>query len=394
MTSELLLNVRPSLAPRSKIGEITQLGRSLGAVDLSQGYPDDDPPAEVIELFNEASRTRSNHQYAEPSGSPLLRRNLSQKLESSNGIVADPDREIIVTCGAREGLMSTFRSLFQPGEEILTFSPTYENYFHQAQAAQLRIRTIQLREPDFAVWRDQLEAGFSYAVRGVLICNPCNPTGKVFSCEELMWIVEFACRHNLLIISDETYERFIWRGTHISVATLPGARERTVTIASLGKTYSVTGWRVGYVVAPEDLMPAISSVHEMTTFGVSHPCQWALAHALELPPSFYVGLLSRYGERKDRLTQALIQSGFKPWEPNGAYFLWCDYSELAAEPDHLFSERLIRQVGIAGVPGQVFFPRFAENPKRIRVTFSKSLTTIRQAVDRLLVFKSNLFSKV
>jgi aspartate/methionine/tyrosine aminotransferase len=208
-----------------------------------------------------------------------------------------------------------------------------------------------------------------------------------------MWIIEFARRHDLLIISDETYERFIWKGNHISVAALPGARQRTVTIASLGKTYSVTGWRVGYVVAPEALMPAISSVHEMTTFGVSHPCQWALAHALELPPSFYVDLLSRYRERKDLLIQALIQSGFELSEPHGAYFLWCDYSQLAAEPDHLFSDRLIRQVGIAGVPGQVFFPTSGENPKRIRVTFSKSLTTIRKAVDRLSLSKSNLFSR-
>jgi aspartate/methionine/tyrosine aminotransferase len=265
----------------------------------------------------------------------------------------------------------------------LTFAPAYENYFHQANSAGLSLEAITLAEPDFAVNAADLDAAWSDRVRGILICNPCNPTGKVFSRDELQLISEFARRRNLIILSDEAYESFIWKGTHVSIGSLPDAQDRTVSIFSLGKTFSVTGWRVGYAAGPETLLRPISVAHELTTITASHPCQLALAQALELPSSFHAQQHRHYEKRKTLLTEALLDFGITPWDPAGSYFLWCDYSLIADEPDSVFTERLMRVAGVAGVPGYVFLPRSAANPKRIRFTFSKSLATINEASRRL-----------
>ena len=370
------------------------MSRTLGAVNLSQGFPDDDPPAEILDLFREACKTKNGHQYADPRGIALLRQNIAAKLQNTNGIAADADRNIAVTSGASAALMATFRSLFEPGDEILTFSPVYENYFLQAHAAGIEIKTVELSEPDFALSIERMERARSERLRAILVCNPCNPTGKVFSRDELTAISEFAANQNLIILSDETYERFIWKGVHVSIARLPAAEDRTVTIFSLGKTYSVTGWRIGCVAAPEGLLQPISAMHELTTISAPHPCQIALAHALELPASFYRNMLASYEERKAILTHALLGLGLKPWEPAGSYFLWCNYSQLTGEPDTLFTERLLRGVGVAGVPGQVFYPKSASNPRRIRFTFSKSPATIREAARRLETMRSGLIAQV
>ena len=354
--SKSQFNGRQSNLPHSKIREITILSQSLGAINLSQGFTDDDPPVEILELFREVSQSGGSHQYADPRGVPSLRLALAAKLERLNGIRADFDREIVVTCGATEGLMATFQALFHSGDHILTFAPVYENYFHQAKAAGLHLETIQLPEPDFAVTLQDLEKACSEKARAILICNPWNPTGKVFSRDELELISEFAGRHNLLIISDETYERFIWKGVHVSIAALPAARDRTISIFSLGKTYSVTGWRIGHVTAPEALLGPIAVQHELTTISAPHPCQIALAKALALPESFYSRQLRQYEQRMAMLMKALVSLGIRPWEPAGSYFLWCDYSQISAEPDSAFSERLMRNAGVAGVPGRVFFP--------------------------------------
>jgi aspartate/methionine/tyrosine aminotransferase len=384
------LNNHNSWLPQSKIREVTALCQSLEAVNLAQGFSDDAAPNELLELFSEASRSKLSHQYADPRGIALLRRNLAAKLESWNAIGANFESEIVVTAGATEGIMSAFRALFQSGDRILTFAPVYENYFHQAQVAGLHLDATTLEEPEFAISIEALEKACCERTRAVLICNPCNPTGKVFSCEELELVCEFARRHNLLIISDEAYEVFVWRGKHISVASLPGARERTITLFSLGKTYSVTGWRVGYAVARPELLRPISVAHELTTISAPHPCQLALAHALELPASFYTEQLRQYAERKNVLAEAATSLGIEPWNPAGAYFLWCRYSQIASEPDTTFNDRLMRSAGVAGVPGQVFFPKSAPNPRRIRLTFSKSVSTIREAANRLTAARLQL----
>jgi aspartate/methionine/tyrosine aminotransferase len=284
------------------------------------------------------------------------------------------------------------RALFEPGDEIITFAPTYENYFLQTRATGLKLVTVELREPEFGFSIEQLGKAWSDRTRAILICNPCNPTGKVFSEEELQKISDFADHHNLIILSDETYERLIWKGAHVSIASLPAARERTVTIFSMGKTYSVTGWRVGYVVAPDSCVDAIAASHDLTTVAAPHPCQLALAAALELPESFYATTLQRYQERKTTLVRAIRDLGLSPWEPAGSYFLWCDYSSLTSEPDMEFANRLLHQAGVAAVPGKVFYSE-SVNSHRIRFTFSKSLTTIQQASTRLSAARDLLFAK-
>lgn len=374
----------PQRATRpSTIRELSLKSHALGAVNLSQGFPDDGPPPEIAKLIAQASSIPSAHQYSDPRGAPALRNALGKKLKSFNGIDADPAHNIVVTCGATEGLMVALQALFEPGDHLITFCPVYENYFHQTRAAGLTLATADLAEPDFAVSREHLENALNERVRGILICNPCNPTGKVFTREELETIIDFAEQHNLLILSDETYERFIWRGTHISVASLPKAKRRTVSIFSMGKTYSVTGWRVGYVVAEDPCIGPIAVKHDFATVCAPHVCQLALAEALELPESFYANMLRRYAERKRMLTESLVTAGLTPWDPPGSYFLWCEYSGLNDEPDLDFAKRLLSLAGVAGVPGRVFYPDSNNAPKRIRFTFSKSLSTIAEAAARL-----------
>lgn len=367
----------------SVIRELSLKSHALGAVNLSQGFPDDGPPPEIEELIVEASRMAAGHQYSDPRGAPALRKALTKKLKSFNGIDADPDHNIVVTCGATEGLMVTLQALFEPGDQLITFCPVYENYFHQTKAAGLSLVTAELAEPDFAVSREQLDNAWNDRVRGILLCNPCNPTGKVFTREELEIISDFAERHNLLILSDETYERFIWSGTHISVGSLPKAKHRTVSIFSMGKTYSVTGWRVGYVVAEDPCIGPIAVKHDFATVCAPHVCQLALAQALELPESFYAHMLRRYAERKTMLTDSLVTAGLNPWNPPGSYFLWCEYSKVTPEPDVDFVKRLLSTAGVAGVPGRVFYPESNTSRQRIRFTFSKSLPTIAAAAARL-----------
>ena len=374
----------------SMIRDLTRRSSALGAVNLSQGFPDDGPPAEIIKLITEVSRVPTAHQYSDPRGTPALRKAIAKKLHDFNGIDADPDHNIVVTCGATEALMDTFQAVFVPGDQIIAFSPVYENYFHQAKAAGLTLATVELSEPNFTVSLAELERVWSERVRAILVCNPCNPTGKVFTREELEQISSFAERHNLLIISDETYERFIWRGAHVSIASLPKAKGRTISIFSMGKTYSVTGWRVGYVVADDPCIGPIAMKHDFATVCAPHVCQLALAAALELPESFYSDMLRRYSERKSTLVNALVSAGLNPWNPAGSYFLWCEYSQLTAESDITFADRLLTKAGVAGVPGRVFYPDSQTMRKRIRFTFSKSLPTIAEAANRLATCRDRL----
>lgn len=379
----------PSWIEQSKIAEITALSGLTGAIDLAQGFSNEPPPPEILDFFRAACVDEQAHQYCEPRGAGVLRRNIAEKLEGFNGVLANPETEIVVTCGAAEGLQAAFRALFQPGDHILTFSPVYENYFHQANAAGLNIRAIRLSEPDFSFTPERLEAEHSPQLRAVLLCNPCNPTGKVWSEQELRTVTDFAARHDLVLISDETYERFIWNGTHRSIASLPEARDRSVSIFSMGKSYSVTGWRVGYLVAPEKLLKPIARVRELSTICAPHVCQLALARALNLPEAFYTAQRACFRERKNMLSRAVLQLGLKPWAPQGGYFLWCDFSSISTEDDFSFAKQLLHGARVAGVPGGVFFPPGTESAQRIRLTFSKSLKTIRQACNRLAKFQND-----
>jgi len=367
----------------STIRKTTILALQIGAVNLSQGFPDDDAPAELKELARLAV-AGCNHQYTDPSGAPVLRGAIAHKLERFNGIAADPDRNIVVTCGATEGMVVAMEALVERGREVITFAPMYENYVLQSIVSGLQLRILETREPDFSFTREQLERMYNPQTAAILFCNPCNPTGKVFTRDELETIAQFAADYDLLIFADETYEYLVWSGhRHISIASLPIARDRTVTVTSMGKTYSVTGWRVGYVVAQDEITEQIRNMHDFHTVTAPHPFQVALAGALALPDEFYVKLRREYWERKQLLCDAIEKCGMTFYEPGGSYFLWCEYSGLSDEDDTVFGERLMREAGVAGVPGSVFYPAVVTNPKRIRFTFSKSRSTIEEAARRL-----------
>jgi aspartate/methionine/tyrosine aminotransferase len=370
----------------SVIRRTTISSQRLGAVNLSQGFPDDDTFPEMKQLAI-AAIAGSNHQYTDPWGSPVLRHAVAKKLREFNGIAADPDRHIVITCGATEGMIVAMEALIERGSELITFAPMYENYVLQSIASGLDLRTLAVGEPDFAFTRRQLEELYTGRTAAVLLCNPCNPTGKVFRREELETIAAFASDHDLLIFCDETYEYLVWPGhEHVSMASLPGAMERTVTVTSMGKTYSVTGWRVGYLVAEESLTQELRKMHDFHTVTAPHPFQVALAGALELPRAFYDKLRAEYWERKQILCEAVRRAGMTYYEPGGSYFLWCEYSGVSGEDDTVFNERLLREAGVAAVPGSVFFPNLTTNPKRLRFTFSKSRSTMEEAAKRLAGF--------
>jgi aspartate/methionine/tyrosine aminotransferase len=374
----------------SVIRRTTIQAAKTGAMNLSQGFSDDDALPELKELAHKAI-DGSHHQYTDPWGAPVLRNALARKLERFNGITAHPDRNIVVTCGATEGMIVAMEALVERGKEIITFAPMYENYVLQSIASGLELRTLEVSEPDFAFDRADLEALSSPRTAAVLLCNPCNPTGKVFTRAELEIIAQFAADHDLLIFCDETYEYLVWPGhKHVSIGSLPAAKDRTVTVTSMGKTYSVTGWRVGYVVAEDALTDELRKMHDFHTVTAPHPFQVALAEAADLPEDFYQRLRDEYWERKQLLCDAIQELGMTFYEPGGSYFLWCEYSKLSDEDDDVFSERLMREGGVAGVPGSVFYPNAARNPKRLRLTFSKRRATIEEAARRLSVFRENL----
>jgi aspartate/methionine/tyrosine aminotransferase len=359
-----------------------------GAVNLSQGFSDDDALPELKQFAHDAI-VGHNHQYTDPWGSPRLRRAIAKKLDEFNNIEAHPDRNIVVTCGATEGMIVAMEALVERGSEIIAFAPMYENYVLQSIAAGVELRTLEVREPDFGFTREQLESLATPRTAAVLLCNPCNPTGKVFTGDELETIAEFARERDLLIFCDETYESLVWPGNrHISIGSLEAARDRTVTVTSLGKTYSVTGWRVGYLAAHEILTDELRKMHDFHTVTAPHPFQVALARAIEeLPPEFHARLRAEYRMRKQVLGAALAAAGIRYYEPGGSYFLWCDYSAVSHEDDTVFHERLLREAGVAGVAGSVFYPQATANPKRLRFTFSKSRATIEEAARRLRAWR-------
>jgi aminotransferase len=366
----------------SVIRQMTILARENGAVNLAQGFSDEDAAPDLKRLAMEAI-AQECHQYTDVKGAPYLRQALAEKLQRYNGITADPDKHIVVTCGATEGMMIAFETLLEPGDTVLTFAPMYENYVLQTVATQLNVKSIELEEPNFLFTMETLEAARDSNTQAILLSNPWNPIGKVFTREELEIILAFAQKHDLFIFSDETYEYILAPGyEHVSIGSLPGAAERTVTIVSAGKTYSVTGWRVAYLVAPEPFAARLNVMHDFHTVTAPHPFQIAVANATRLPDSYYENLRAEYWERKQILCAALEKAGFTWYEPGGAYFLWCNYDKISKEDDVAFGRRLLLEGGVAGVPGSVFYepgkPRYA-----IRFTYSKSRKTIEAAAERL-----------
>ena len=367
----------------SAIRELTIECRRLNAVNLAQGFPDDDTSPEMKEFAARAIAERS-HQYIDPRGEPTLRAAIAERATALWGVPVDPDRDVVVTCGATEAMMVCLESIFSPGSAVGFIAPLYENYKLQSRLAGLSARYTVLEGPHLDFSRSTLDALAGPGLAALVISNPSNPTGRVYSRAELEMIVGFAEEHDLIVLCDETYEHFVWDGVEFnSILSVPGAKERCIVVSSFGKTYSVTGWRVGYLIAPHRFVTAIAATHDFHTITAPHPFQLAIRYAVtELGPAFYEGVRAEYDRRRRLLGDALRRYGFSFFEPQGSYFYWCEYRGLSDEDDATFARRLLHERGVAGLPGSVFLPPGVRNTN-IRFTFSKTLATLQEASERL-----------
>jgi aspartate/methionine/tyrosine aminotransferase len=384
------VSAKTRLFTESVIREMTRRALACGAVNLAQGFPDFAAPAELKQAAKRAIGEDYN-QYAITHGSPNFRRAIAAKMRSYNGIACDSDRNVTVTCGATEAMVATMLAIINPGDEVIIFEPFYENYGPDVILAGAAARYVALREPDFAIDRAELEAAFTARTKAIVINTPHNPTGKVFSRGELQLIAELCQRHDTLAVTDEIYEHIIFDGaSHLSIGSLPGMADRTITISGLSKTYSITGWRLAYAIASERLTSAIRKVHDFLTVGAPHPLQEAGAAALALPESFYVELKRMYGHKRAMLLEALRGAGLRCWMPEGAYYIMADIGELGFRDDIEAANFFLEQVGIAAVPGSSFYHRGELGRRMLRFTFSKSDQTLAAAAERLTHLREKL----
>jgi aspartate/methionine/tyrosine aminotransferase len=367
----------------SVIREMTRRALRVNAVNLAQGFPDFPAPAELKDAAKRAIDEDYN-QYAITHGSPNFRAAIAVKVRSYNKIECDPDRNVTVTCGATEAMIATMLAVINPGDEVIIFEPFYENYGPDVTLSGATARFVTLRDPDFSIDRKELEAAFNRRTKAIIINTPHNPTGKVFSRAELELIAELCQRHDTLAITDEIYEHIIYGDArHLSLASLPGMADRTVTISGLSKTYSITGWRLAYTIACERLTSAIRKVHDFLTVGAPHPLQEAGAAALKLPPKFYADLAAMYERKRATLLGALNAAGLKCRSPQGAYYIIADIGHLGFSDDFAAADFLLDEVGVAAVPGSSFYRHPELGKRKIRFTFSKSDETLAKAAECL-----------
>ena len=352
------------------------------AVNFAQGFPDFDPDSRILDAAAEALRGGFN-QYATTWGAPSLRRAVARKYTAAWGRTVDADAEVTVSCGATEAMIAAMLAAVDPGDEVIVFEPFYENYGPDCVISGAVPRYVTLRPPDWSFDPDDLRAAFTPRTRAIVVNTPHNPSGKVYSREELALIASLCVEHDAIAITDEIYEHLVYRGKHISMATLPGMTERTITISGASKTYSVTGWRIGWLIAPPSLTAGIRKVHDFLTVGAAHPLQIAIAQALELPPSFYVELLGDYQERRDAIVSGLSECGFEVAAPDGAYYIMAGISTFGAEDDVAFARRLIEEVAVATVPASSFYHDPELGRGHIRFSFPKKIETIERGLEAL-----------
>ena len=384
----LTISERASGLVESVIREMTRLALQHGAVNLSQGFPDFPAPAELKQAAKRAIDADIN-QYAITWGAKNFRDALACKASRSLGWQVNPETEVTVCCGSTEAMFATLLSLLNPGDEVVIFEPFYENYGPDCALTGAVPRFVRLRPPDWRFSLEELEAAFNERTRAVILNTPNNPTGKVFTREEMEGIAELCRKWDTLAVTDEIYEHILYEGhRHISIASLEGMRERTVTVNSLSKTYSVTGWRVGWTIACPELSNSIRKVHDFLTVGAAAPLQEAGVTALSLPESYYQKLAADYTERRDRLLGVLEACGFSCFRPFGAYYIMTDISRFGFPDDTSFVEYLIQDVGVASVPGSSFYSNPADGRQQVRFTFCKSDATLDEAARRLLKLKA------
>lgn len=368
----------------SVIREMTRLANRHGAVNLGQGMPDFDPPEALKDAACRAIRDGYN-QYAITWGAPPLRKAIVEKARKFNGIECDPDENITVCCGATECMMATMLAVVDPGDEVVIFQPFYENYGPDALLSGAKPVWVRLHEPDWHIDLDELRRAFSPRTRAIILNTPNNPTGKVFTRAELQAIADLCQEFDAYAFADEIYEYIIYSDApHVSIATLPGMADRTVTISGLSKTFSITGWRLGYCIAPAEVTAGIRKVHDFLTVGAPHPLQMAAAEALAFPQSYYDELCSTYRRRREILLPYLRDAGLRHFAPDGAYYVMTDFSDLSAADDVSFVTRLVQEIGVAGVPGSSFYSPRELGQSKVRFMFAKREETLHQAGKRLL----------
>ena len=372
---------RASTFTESVIRRMTRIAHQYNAVNLSQGFPDFDPPPALLDALKVTAEA-GPHQYAVTWGAPNFRQALAKKLTRFMGIPIDADAHLAITCGSTEAMMASMLAICNPGDKVVVFSPFYENYGADAILSGAQPIYIPLYPPTFDFDRDALRKAFEQHPKALILCNPSNPSGKVFLCEELEYIAALAKEFDTFVITDEVYEHIVYAPhVHNYLASLPGMFERTISCSSLSKTYSITGWRLGYVVACPQVIDAVRKVHDFLTVGAAAPLQEAAVTALNFPDKYYADLVTMYDEKRRMFQGELDRAGFTYTRPQGAYYVLVDISEFGAADDGAFCEWLAREVGVAAVPGSSFFREPVRN--LIRFHFAKKPETLLEAGRRL-----------
>ena len=367
----------------SVIREMTRQANLYGAVNLSQGFPDFAAPEEVKQAACDAILADIN-QYAITWGAKSFRDAIAEKSKWYLGIDVDPEREVCVTCGSTEAMIAAMLAITNPGDEVVVFEPFYENYGPDAILSGAKPRYVTLHAPDWTFDESELEAAFTRQTKAIIINTPNNPTGKVFSRDELKVIARLCQKWNVIAITDEIYEHILYNGKeHVAMATLDGMGERTITVNGLSKTYSVTGWRVGYTIANPEITQAIRKVHDFLTVGAAAPLQEAGAKALRLPASYYEKLQSTYAVKRARILGVLKEAGIQTYDPDGAYYVMTDIGAFGYENDVEFARFMVKEVGVAVVPGSSFYHDPKLGARQVRFTFCKKEETLAKAEERL-----------
>ena len=383
--------MRPRTSAKSRrftesvIREMSRICAREGGINLAQGFPDFAAPLPMKEAAKRAIDAEKN-QYAITWGAKELRNAIAERTTRYNRVPTDPETDVTVTCGATEAMIASLLAVVEPGDEVVVFEPFYENYGPDCLLSGANARFVTLRRPDWSFDPDELARAFGPRTKAVIVNTPHNPTGKVFSREELETIADLCIEHDALAITDEIYEYILYDGAeHVSIATLPGMAERTITISGLSKTWSATGWRIGWCVAPAELTAAIRKVHDFLTVGAAAPLQEAAAEALRFGEEYFASLRSDYDARRTLLLEALEEIGFVVYRPRGSYYIMTEFGRFRAgdEDDVAFAMRLVRDGGVASVPGSSFFHAPADGREIVRFCFAKRIETLERAADAL-----------
>jgi aminotransferase len=366
----------------SVIREMTRVANAHGAINLAQGFPDFDPPAELVAAAKEAL-SGEYHQYSVTWGAPSFRQALAKKQRWFMGLDIDPDTNIVVTCGSTEAMMASMMTACNPGDKVVIFSPFYENYTADTILSGAEPIYVPMRPPDFTFDPDELRKAFGQRPKALILCNPANPTGRVFTIQELEVIANLAQEFDAFVITDEVYEHIVYApNQHTYIAALPGMFNRTISCGSLSKTYAITGWRLGYVIASPEIIQGVRKVHDFLSVGAPHPLQVAAVTALKFPDSYYQRLVEDYGRRRDLFLDYLDQTGLPYFKPEGAYYVLVDISEFGFDDDTEFCIWMAKEIGVAAVPGSSFYNEPVNH--LIRLNFAKQESTLVAAGERLM----------